>query len=103
MKNNSDKDKPKYFSFRVISSIVLLILVFVFFKEYNLLTITEKMFFYFFSASAQSMAAMFAVVGVFAVFRFQAQENKLRNLYELFKSWIERRKSGLKRVIDGEK
>jgi len=34
------------------------------------------------------MAALFAVGGFFAVFRFQAQEAKLRNLYDIYKEWI---------------
>lgn len=88
MEKNSAKNEPVYFNFRVFLSIVLLISIFILLKILNLLTITEKMLYYFFSASAQSMAAMFAVVGVFAVFRFQAQENKLRNLYDVFKLWF---------------
>ncbi len=101
-KSDNKEPKPKYFSFSVISSIVLLILVFVFFEEYNLFTTTEKMFFYFFSASSQSMAAMFAVVGVFAVFRFQTQENKLRNLYDLFKNWVRQEQDALARFTGRE-
>ncbi len=87
MTKKSDSNKPKYFGFIVILSIALLITIFTILKISNYFTVTERMLFWFFAASSQSMAAMFAVVGVFAVFRFQAQENRLKNLYEIFKNW----------------
>lgn len=48
----------------------------------KLLIIDKQMLFWFFASTSQSMAALFAVAGIFAVFRFQVQENKLRNLYD---------------------
>lgn len=60
----------------------------------NKLQINKEMLYWFFSTTAQSMAALFAIIGVFAVFRYQLQENKLRNLYDSLKkrfllpSWI---------------
>ncbi len=102
-KSDSKEPKPKYFSFIVILSIAILISPFILLKIFNHFTITERMLFWFFAASSQSMAAMFAVVGVFAVFRFQTQENKLRNLYDWFKSWIELRKPQLQPLMDSKK
>lgn len=88
MTEKSDSNKPKYFGFIVILSIALLISIFILLKILNYFTITERMLFWFFAASSQSMAAMFAVVGMFSVFRFQAQENRLRNLIDIFKNWV---------------
>ncbi len=102
-KSDSKESKPKYFSFIVISLIAIPISIFILLKIFNLFSVTERMLFWFFAASSQSMAAMFAVVGVFAVFRFQAQENKLRNLYELFKNWIGLRQSQLYPLQDRKK
>ncbi|NQT28589.1 MAG: hypothetical protein HQ570_03225 [Candidatus Omnitrophica bacterium] len=42
---------------------------------------TENALFYFFSALAQSMAALFAVVGMFAVYRLQIQENIIKEVF----------------------
>lgn len=47
------------------------------------------MLFWFFASTSQSMAALFAVGGVFAAFRFQAQEHKLRNLYDVYIKWFD--------------
>ena len=65
----------------------LLILLIIFFLLYfrNPTIIGKETLFWLFASTSQSMAALFAVAGVFAVFRFQAQENKLRNLYDSHK------------------
>ena len=78
MKNS----KPAFFNKWIFIIIFSVLTIFVFLKLRFPSDFTENMMFWFFSATAQSMAALFAVGGVFAVFRFQAQENKLRNLYD---------------------
>lgn len=50
--------------------------------------IEKESFFWFFSATSQSMAALFAVVGMFGVFRYQIVNERLRNLYEVLKQKI---------------
>jgi len=57
-----------------------------FFYQLGILQINKEMLYWLFSATAQSMAALFAVVGMFAVFRYQLQEDKLRNLYDNLKT-----------------
>lgn len=44
------------------------------------------MLYWLFAATSQSMAALFAVVGMFAVFRYQLLDNRLRNLYDSLKN-----------------
>ena len=51
----------------------------------DILQITKEMLYWLFAATSQSMAALFAVVGMFAVFRHQNLENKLRNIYDTVK------------------
>ena len=68
--------------------------VILFFYLSDILRITKEMLYWLFAATSQSMAALFAVVGMFAVFRHQNLDNKLRNLYDSLKrkfslhSWI---------------
>ena len=52
----------------------------------DILRITKEMLYWLFAATSQSMAALFAVVGMFAVFRYQNLEDKLRNLYDSLKN-----------------
>lgn len=51
----------------------------------DILRITKEMLYWLFAATSQSMAALFAVVGMFAVFRHQNLDNKLRNIYGMAK------------------
>jgi len=48
--------------------------------------IKKEMLFWFFASCSQSMAALFAVIGMFAVFRYQDMQNRLRNLYDSLKN-----------------
>ncbi len=54
-----------------------------FFYLSDILRITKEMLYWLFAATSQSMAALFAVVGMFAVFRYQNLDNKLRNIYDM--------------------
>jgi len=63
--------------------IVLIIFILIYFR--NPTIIGKEVLFWFFASTSQSMAALFAVAGMFTVFRFQSQENKLRNLYDSHK------------------
>ena len=51
----------------------------------DVLGITKEMLYWLFAATSQSMAALFAVVGMFAVFRYQNLDNKLRSIYDSMK------------------
>jgi len=51
----------------------------------DILRITKEMLYWLFAATSQSMAALFAVAGMFAVFRYQNLDNKLRNIYGMAK------------------
>ncbi len=64
--------------------IVEIIIILVFYLS-DKLCITKEMLYWLFSATSQSMAALFAIVGMFAVFRHQNLEHKLRNLYDTVK------------------
>ena len=46
------------------------------------MSLSKETLYWLFSASAQSMAAIFGVLGMFAVFRFQILNSKLKNLYD---------------------
>ena len=48
--------------------------------------INTDLLYWLFAASSQSIAALFAVVGMFAVFRYQFLENRLRNFYDCMKN-----------------
>ena len=49
----------------------------------GLLKLEKEMLFWLFAATSQSMAALFAVVGMFSVFRLETIQSKLRNRYGL--------------------
>jgi len=74
----------KVYLFNPFFLFAVLFVLIIFFSLYlgNSAIIGKEMLLWFFASTSQSMAALFAVAGVFAVFRFQAQENKLRNLYD---------------------
>jgi len=73
-----------FYSKILIIVIVEIAIILVFYLS-GILRITKEMLYWFFSTTAQSMAALFAVVGMFAVFRHQNLEHKLRNLYDSLK------------------
>jgi len=52
----------------------------------DVLRITKEMLYWLLAATSQSMAALFAVVGMFAVFRYQILESRVRNLYDSLKN-----------------
>lgn len=85
-KTDYETTKPRYLSFWSILFVVLVIVLFTVLRKF--VCFHGDMLFWFFASTSQSMAALFAVGGVFAVFRFQAQEAKLRNLYDVYKEWI---------------
>ncbi len=78
--------KPKYLSFWSILFVLSVVGLFIMLRKF--VCFHGDMLFWFFASTSQSMAALFAVGGVFAVFGFQAQEAKLRNLYDVYKEWI---------------
>jgi len=93
MKNSMDKIKQSvklylkaylYNPF-FISTVLIILITFILLYLKKPTIIGKESLFWFFASTSQSMAAIFAVAGVFAVFRFQAQENKLRNLYDSHK------------------
>jgi len=84
-KANFEITKPRYFSFWSIFFVLLVVVLFTVLRKF--VCFHGDMLFWFFASTSQSMAALFAVGGVFAVFKFQAQEAKLRNLYDVFKEW----------------
>lgn len=77
------KDKVCIWTFIILSAILLVFLPLFYFKD--LLLIEEKMLFWLFAATSQSMAALFAIVGMFAVFRYQDIQNRLRNRIDVLK------------------
>ncbi len=50
--------------------------------------IEREMLFWFFAATSQSMAALLAIIGMMAVFRYQDMQMRLRNLYDSIKGYI---------------
>lgn len=77
------KDKVCIWTFIILSAIILGFLPLLYLK--GLLIIEEKMLFWLFAATSQSMAALFAIVGMFAVFRYQDIQNRLRNRIDVLK------------------
>ena len=85
-KTDYETTKPKYLSFWSILFVLSVVGLFIMLRKF--VCFHGDMLFWFLASTSQSMAALFAVGGLFAVFRFQAQEAKLRNLYDVFKEWI---------------
>ncbi|HDZ27786.1 MAG TPA: hypothetical protein ENH65_14900 [Candidatus Aminicenantes bacterium] len=65
--------------------VLTVLMVFLFSNLKNPELIKKEMLFWFFASCSQSMAALFAVVGMFAVFRYQDMQTRLRNLYDVLK------------------
>lgn len=98
MSQEEEKKKPKFKegirpylddkvckrAFIIVSAILLIFLPLFYFTDH--LIIEEKMLFWLFAATSQSMAALFAIVGMFAVFRYQDIQNRLRNKIDVLKS-----------------
>ena len=78
------KDKICKWTFIIISAILLIFLPLLYFTGH--LIIEEKMLFWLFAATSQSMAALFAIVGMFAVFRYNDIQNRLRNKIDVLKN-----------------
>jgi len=72
----------KYF---YITSVSILI-IYLFFYLFNLLQLKKEMLLWLFSTTSQSMAALFAVVGMFAVFRLHALEAELNDYRNVLKN-----------------
>jgi hypothetical protein len=70
----------------IFAAVLAEIIIILFAKSSHLITLNEGMFYWLFAASSQSMAALFAVLGMFAVFRYQILESRLRNLYDSLKN-----------------
>lgn len=77
------KDKVCKRTFIIVLAIILIFLPLLYFTGH--LIIEEKMLFWLFAATSQSMAALFAIVGMFAVFRYQDIQNRLRNKIDVLK------------------
>jgi len=90
-KSKNIKNKISLYRKTVLHYSIMLIIVFIeitlilIFYQLDILQINKEMLYWLFSSTAQSMAALFGVVGMFAVFRYQLQEDKLRNLYDSLK------------------
>jgi sterol desaturase/sphingolipid hydroxylase (fatty acid hydroxylase superfamily) len=69
----------------LVSSIVVLA-IFLSFYLTNHFFIEKNMLFWFFGATSQSMAALFAVVGMFVVFRYQDLQTRLRHYFEILRN-----------------
>lgn len=78
------KDKICKWTFIIISAILLIFLPLFYFTGH--LIIEKKMLFWLFAATSQSMAALFAIVGMFAVFRYNDIQNRLRNKIDVLKN-----------------
>lgn len=78
------RDKVCRWTFIIVSAIILIFLPLLYFTGH--LIIEEKMLFWLFAATSQSMAALFAIVGMFAVFRYNDIQNKLRNKIDVLKN-----------------
>lgn len=78
------KDKVCKWTFIIVSAIMLIFLPLLYFTGH--LIIEEKMLFWLFAATSQSMAALFAIVGMFAVFRYNDIQNRLRNKIDVLKN-----------------
>lgn len=78
------KDKVCKRTFIIVSAIILIFLPLLYFTGH--LIIEEKMLFWLFAATSQSMAALFAVVGMFAIFRYNDIQNRLRNKIDVLKN-----------------
>jgi len=86
-KTDHETTKPRYLSFWSILFVLSVVGIIIMLRKF--VCFHGDMLFWFFASTSQSMAALFAVGGVFAVFRFQAQEAKLRNLIDGFKYWAQ--------------
>jgi hypothetical protein len=73
-----------FFTFFMVLVLITVVLLKIFYN--NLDKIDKEMLFWLFSASSQSMAAIFAVVGIFAAYRLQFLDNRLRNMYDCLKN-----------------
>lgn len=76
--------------FNLYFLIPLLIVLAIFFSLYLTcnLAIEKNMLFWFFAATSQSMAALFAVVGMFAVFRYQNFQTILRHQFDILRKYF---------------
>jgi len=77
------RDKVCRWTFIIVSAIILFFLPVLYFTGH--LITEEKMLFWLFAATSQSMAALFAIVGMFAVFRYNDIQNRLRNKIDILK------------------
>lgn len=78
-------NKSEFFNlYFLVSLLSVLAILFSLYLTKNLL-LEKNTFLWLFSATSQSMAALFALVGMFAIFRYQFLEARLKNLYESLK------------------
>lgn len=85
MKN---KIEPSYFSYKIYIAGIFVVLVCCILYYFNILEIKKEMLYWSFAATAQSMAALFAVTGIFAIFRFQIHDSKLKHLKEMLRQKV---------------
>lgn len=74
------KRKKIGYGFIIFVIITLEIFLILFLYSKNILKLEKEMFYWLFATTAQSMAALFAVVGMFAVFRYQVLESRFNDL-----------------------
>ena len=74
----------RLFTLILTISLLAFIALYIFYSD----MIEREMLFWFFAATSQSMAALLAIIGMMAVFRYQDMQMRLRNLYDSIKKYI---------------
>jgi len=78
-------NKNDFFNLYFLIPLLIVLAIFFFIYLTNNLAIEKNMLFWFFAATSQSMAALFAVVGMFAVFRYQNFQTILRHQFDILR------------------
>ena len=79
-------NRSYFFNLLFLISSLIVLAIFLFFYHTNYFLIEKNMLFWFFGATSQSMAAMFAIVGMFAVFRYQDLQTRLSHYFEILRN-----------------
>lgn len=79
-------NKSDFFNLYFLIPVLIVLAIFFFIYLTNNLAIEKNMLFWFFAATSQSMAALFAVVGMFVVFRYQYLQTILRHQIDVLRN-----------------
>lgn len=79
-------NKSDFFNLYFLIPLLIILAIFFFIYLTNNLAIEKNMLLWFFAATSQSMAALFAVVGMFVVFRYQYLQTILRHQIEILRN-----------------